>query len=203
MRTIEFTRPERTVDTVFIHCSASDWPKHDSIDVVRHWHLDRGFDDVGYHFFISKDGKISRGRSLEKTPAAQKGHNIGSIAICLHGLRDFTEAQFSALRGLCGAINAAYGGAMRFRGHTEVSNKDCPVFDYRTVLDLDDNGHVRVSSALNTLNHVADILEMSLIERGGMCFGAFITHGDLVEIMQSLINVGTEIKEDSKKCSQE
>ena len=68
----QFTRPRRSVSRVFIHCTASSRPEHDDIDVIREWHLDRGFADVGYHAMIHEDGGISWGRSLEKIPAAQK-----------------------------------------------------------------------------------------------------------------------------------
>ena len=140
MKLYQLNRP---VHTVFIHCSASDNPKHDNIKTIRSWHADRGFNDVGYHYFIQSSGNIQKGRDLEKIPAAQKGYNTGSIAICLHGLTTFTEEQFEALRELCHAINDAYAWKdvkIRFRGHCEVSSKTCPVFDYKTVLNLDDFG---------------------------------------------------------------
>lgn len=135
----------RLVDTVFIHCSASDNPKHDDISVMTIWHLERGFNGVGYHYFIKKDGTIQIGRDLERPSAAQKGYNSHSIAICLHGLKKnkFTEAQFKSLRELCMDINKDYKGLMRFRGHCEVNeHKTCPVFDYKKVLNLDKNGYI-------------------------------------------------------------
>lgn len=136
----------RTVDTVFIHCSASDKPEHDDVAVIRNWHLARGFYDVGYHWFIKKDGTLQVGRDLELLPAAQKGHNKGSIAICLHGLSSFTEEQFDTLRGLCAGLGNAFApAALRYRGHCEVSSKTCPVFDYRRVLGLGKDGFRQIS----------------------------------------------------------
>ena len=148
MNSIKFKKPKRQIDTVFLHCSASDRPEHDSIQVIKKWHTDpkpqgKGWSDVGYHYFIRKDGTIERGRSLEKIPAAQKGYNSGSIAICAHGLDidKFTEVQLEAVKDLCKTINLAYGNYLRFRGHCEVnSNKTCPVFDYKELLNLDENG---------------------------------------------------------------
>ncbi len=139
-----FTKPRRAVSRVFLHCSASDLPEHDDVAVMRQWHLANGWSDVGYHFFIRKDGVIQPGRALELVPAAQAGHNTGSIAICLHGLDKgrFTDAQFASLRARAGEINAAYGGAVTFHGHCEVSAKACPVFDYRAVLRLDSIGRL-------------------------------------------------------------
>lgn len=141
----QFTRPRRSVSRVFIHCTASSRPEHDDIDVIREWHLDRGFADVGYHAMIHEDGGISWGRSLEKIPAAQKGHNDGSIAIALHGgqdgANDFSPEQYQALLSLCEAIDDQYED-ITFHGHSEVANKACPVIDYRTLLNLGPKGHM-------------------------------------------------------------
>ena len=97
-----FTKPSRKIHRVFIHCSASDHPHHDNIDTIRSWHVARHFSDVGYHFFIQKYGTLEYGRNIEKTPAAQKGHNLYTLSICIHGLKEenFTQAQFDTLNKL-------------------------------------------------------------------------------------------------------
>lgn len=145
--------PRRAVGTVFLHCSASDRPEHDSVTVMRAWHLARGWSDVGYHFFIRKDGTLEAGRPLDRIPAAQRGHNAGSIAVCLHGLdlARFTAAQGTTLRRLAGRLQAAYAGRgvrLRFRGHCEVAAKACPVIDYRGLLGLDRDGVLPGAAAM-------------------------------------------------------
>ena len=98
-----FTKPARHVDRVFLHCSASDNPDHDDIAAIHSWHVDdRGWSDVGYHYFIRSDGALQEGRPLERTPAAQAGHNAGTVAICLHGLaaENFTDDQLRTLTAL-------------------------------------------------------------------------------------------------------
>lgn len=65
-----FAKPRRPVSRVFIHCSASDNPDHDSVAVIRNWHLENGWSDIGYHYFIRKDGVIQEGRPIEQAPAA-------------------------------------------------------------------------------------------------------------------------------------
>ena len=79
----------------------------------------------------------------KKTPAAQKGHNTGTIAICLHGLHkhNFTLNQYETLQNICKKINSVYD-EVTFHGHCEVSAKACPVFDYKAVLELDSLGHI-------------------------------------------------------------
>ena len=137
-----FIKPNRKIDRIFLHCSASDVPEHDNIETIREWHLKRNFSDIGYHFLIHKNGKISRGRDIEETPAAQRGHNLRTIAICLHGLKEenFTNEQYDALKILAIEINNAYFKDVSFHGHCEVASKLCPVIDYKTILKLDEYG---------------------------------------------------------------
>lgn len=138
-------KPKRFVSKVFLHCSASDNPKHDNIETITKWHLERGFSEVGYHFFIQKNGDIIKGRDLEKIPAAQKGHNTGSIAICCHGLNKFTEEQKASVRELCLHLNRIHNHGLTFHGHCEVEpNKTCPVYDYKAWLWLDKDGAMMV-----------------------------------------------------------
>lgn len=139
----------RHIHTVFIHCSASDRPEHDSAAVIDRWHRNppRHWSGIGYHVFIRKDGTIQHGRDFNRTPAAQQGHNRGTLALCLHGLHinRFTNAQRSSLNHLCAAIDRTLsqrnGQRIRFRGHCEVSTKSCPVIDYRHWLNLNAAGH--------------------------------------------------------------
>jgi hypothetical protein len=159
-----FVMPERFVSTIFLHCSASNSPLHDHVQVIRQWHIEKGWADVGYHYFIRTDGTIQTGRDLEKIPAAQRGHNRGSIAICLHGLNeeDFTEEQYEALILLCGQINKSYNHKITFHGHREVSSKLCPVFDYKRVLNLNEHGKYDSGSNFSPLStkstaHIYDI----------------------------------------------
>lgn len=166
---ISFTKPSREIHSVFLHCSASDNPTHDSVSTMQSWHIKRGFSEIGYHFFISKDGVIHDGRDLDKIPAAQKNHNTGSIAICLHGLNKdkFTTNQLESVKNLCNAIDTVYGSKkIKFRGHCEVSSKTCPVFDYKTTLQLDEQGHINdtaisiqsiTTSAFAAINNFFDL----------------------------------------------
>jgi N-acetylmuramoyl-L-alanine amidase len=142
---ITFTAPARKVDSAWLHCSASDHADHNDVAVIRGWHVnDNKWADVGYHFFITKQGAIQPGRPLEKTPAAQEGLNTGAIAMCVHGLVEgkFTTEQFESVIKLCTAIKDAYGEPIRFRGHREVAAKTCPVFNYVHVLGLNTSGYM-------------------------------------------------------------
>ena len=134
---------KRHIDTVFIHCSASDRHSHDDVAVIKRWHLARGWSDVGYHYYITQEGRLQMGRSVDRIPAAQRGHNVGSVAICLGGLKYFTMEQAAELVRLSHFLQKLHGyEQLEFRGHCEVSRKSCPVFDYRALLQLNLEGHL-------------------------------------------------------------
>ncbi len=182
-----FQKPQRTVERVFIHCSASDHPHHDDVDVMRRWHTDpkpqgRGWRDIGYHYFIRKTGRLEEGRPLEETPAAQAGHNTRTIAICVHGLENhrFTGHQFNALVKLCKEIDAAYESQVTFHGHREVSSKSCPVFDFARVLGLSEDGSMTQPPITDREDPVSPELERPVLR--------LTDRGDAVMILQILLN---------------
>lgn len=160
---MDFSRPKRAIDRVFLHCSASDFSEHDNVETLRRWHKERGWRDVGYHFFIRKDGEVEHGRSLEDPPAAQQGHNTATIAICLHGLKreNFTKLQFESLISLCRDIDRAYDNQLTFHGHCEVSGKTCPVFDYQTVLGLTAAGERKNAPDSHVQKEAQPMLELT------------------------------------------
>ena len=143
----------RDIDKIFVHCSATrpNWwagrSAQEQTAEIKRWHTDeRGWSDIGYHFVIGRDGTVVEGRPVERTPAAQRGHNKGSIAICLlggHGgasddafLDNFTEEQDEALRGLVEDLFDKYDiDDEDVFGHNEVSTKACPCFDVQRWLD--------------------------------------------------------------------
>ena len=161
MSNINFDKPERDIDRVFIHCSASSLPSHDDVMVVRGWHLKNGWSDIGYNYYITFDGVIHWGRDLERSPAAQRGHNAGTIAICLSGLNvdDFTQEQFDSLKGLCEQIDNQIPD-VTFHGHCEVSDKECPVFDYKKVLNLTDFGVMQFKCSEEVHDFNASLIEV-------------------------------------------
>lgn len=142
-----FKRPAREpISKTFLHCTDSDYPQHDNIETIRDWHVaGNGWRDIGYHFLITSDGVVHRGRDLELIPAAQLGYNSGTIAIAVTGKRNFTEAQRKATRALCVEISEAYPEGMTFHGHKEVDpSRTCPNFDYKNWLDLDSVGKLGI-----------------------------------------------------------
>ena len=142
----------RHIDSIYIHCTATRaewWADRRSSEKAaecKRWHLDRGWSDVGYTYFVDRDGTVTEGRPIEKTPAAQKGHNTGSVAISLWGghggnqddkfEEHFTPEQDRALRKLIAQLRMEYPSIKRIRGHNEVSvSKACPCFQVTSWLN--------------------------------------------------------------------
>jgi len=143
---MQFKRPKRKVNKVFIHCSAyahQDLKGNKLKEAINKWHIERGFNGIGYHGVIDFEGTYLNGRDMERIPAAQKGYNTGSLAFCLDGLykSQFNKSQFITLLYLINQIDKSYKDSnITYHGHCEVANKTCPVFKYKTVLGLQENG---------------------------------------------------------------
>lgn len=76
----------RKITLIIIHCSATPEGRNLDFETCRHDHIHhRGFKDIGYHFYITRDGGIHRGRSLERIGAHCKNHNRHSVGICYEG----------------------------------------------------------------------------------------------------------------------
>lgn len=126
----------RKIDKIIIHCSATPPNMDIGAATIDQWHKERGFNQIGYHFVIKRDGEIEDGRPLELVGAHVKGYNTGSIGICLIGGVDktmtaednFTDSQWRSLRNLLKICKADYKKAT-IHGHNEYAAKACPSFN--------------------------------------------------------------------------
>ena len=85
----------RTITLLIVHCSATPQGVALGFEDCRRDHIHhRGFRDIGYHFYLTRNGKIHRGRPLEKIGAHCLNHNRHSIGICYEGGLD--AASFPA-----------------------------------------------------------------------------------------------------------
>lgn len=75
----------RSINAIVIHCSASAEETSMPVDSVRKDHKGRGFRDIGYHFYITRDGQIHNGRWVAEQGAHVFGHNKHTIGICYEG----------------------------------------------------------------------------------------------------------------------
>jgi len=124
-------RKLRKINKIIIHCSDSDNPRHDNIDTIRAWHMQRGWIDVGYHYIITWDGKVYPGRPIHQIGAHCKGHNVDSIGICLTGKWRFSNDQLLSLNELTTKLCVTnFVDESKVYPHNYFNkNKSCPNFE--------------------------------------------------------------------------
>ena len=96
----------------------------------------RKYSDIGYHWYIDRRGKVSKGRDEWRVGAHCPPRNKTSIAICLSGCTKFYTAQFKALDKLIAEIKERWPSIKGVYPHREFQARDCPVFngdDYKAV----------------------------------------------------------------------
>jgi len=124
----------RKIEKVIIHCSDTPESMDVGADIIDRWHRDRGWDEIGYHFVIKRDGTVEPGRSFMKAGAHTKGENENSLGVCLIGGRggrfDYTVQQFESLKLLTNSIKTIFG-PVEIAGHNEYSEKTCPNFNVK------------------------------------------------------------------------
>ena len=140
----------RTITLIILHCSATRADRSYSFAQCRRDHLRRGCKDIGYHYYVTRDGHVHAGRPLYDIGAHCHGHNRHSIGICYEGGLDVhgrpadtrTDAQRAALLRLLRRLRKDYPRAI-ILGHRDLSPdrngdgrvtsdewlKQCPCFD--------------------------------------------------------------------------
>ena len=114
-----------------IHCSDSPQGRGDDAETIHQWHLERGWDGIGYHYVILEDGTVEAGRPKYWKGSHARGWN-NALGICLIGQTTFTQAQFDALNDLLDELKIHKSHVV---GHNKVNpQKTCPNFDVQEVL---------------------------------------------------------------------
>ena len=132
------SKNKRNISLIVLHCSATRVNQNFTIEQLEACHKARGFQSVGYHYYITKDGTLYPGRPESQMGAHAKGFNAHSIGICYEGGLDDagrpkdtrTLRQRSALHALLRELKQKFPKAF-IRGHCEMPGatpKDCPCF---------------------------------------------------------------------------
>jgi len=124
------------IERVILHCSDSPHGRGDDAETIHQWHLERGWDGIGYSYVITESGKIQAGRPHYWTPAHVRGYNERSLGICLIGIDDFTNEQIKSLIRLKDVLVKQYPEAAWFNHYDLDPNKTCPNMDLVSLLDL-------------------------------------------------------------------
>lgn len=137
----------KRIDFITVHCSAT--PADGDFDAadIRRWHRKQGWRDIGYHYVITRDGDVQKGRPDDQAGAHTKGINSRSLGICMVGgapetgtlahrrglgENNFTDNQWFALAKVVQVLTQEHPDA-EVLGHRDVPGvrKACPSFDVK------------------------------------------------------------------------
>lgn len=159
--------PDEKVTHLVIHYSATPIENNFTAADIDAMHKRKGYREIGYHFFIRKDGTIEMGRDLS-TPgrfevgAHSKGENDSSIGICYEGgvraatpnlgFDSRTKAQTRAMIGLIEKMQERFPGAV-VAGHRDMPGAatQCPGFDARAWWDGVERSRLRPKSVIEII----------------------------------------------------
>ena len=130
----------RQINLLVIHCSATKENQPFTLQVLEASHRKRGFNGIGYHYYIRQSGEVINTRPLNRIGAHSKGYNRYSIGICYEGGLDSegnpadtrTPEQKEALLKLLKRLKKDYPDA-QILGHRDLPNvvKECPCFEVK------------------------------------------------------------------------
>ena len=127
----------RQITEIIVHSTATPKGMNATVKDIDKWHRLRGYNCIGYHFVILRDGTIERGRAIELAGAHCKGNNAETIGVAyVGGLNENkqsadtrTGAQKIALNVLIGDLVKQYPTIRKISGHKDYCNTACPSFD--------------------------------------------------------------------------
>ena len=126
-----------TTDTIVIHCTQTPPSMDVDVDKITQWHKERGFDTIGYHYLIKRDGTLQVGRDEDVVGAHAVAVNGTSIGVALVGggtvdmgwEDNFNSEQFETLKSIILRLKEKYN-IEKIIGHYQVEDsKKCPSFD--------------------------------------------------------------------------
>ena len=137
--------PDSRVTVIVIHYSATPIERDFTAADIDRMHRARGFNEIGYHYFIRKDGTVETGRDLSQPGrfeqgAHSKGENSSSIGVCFEGgvrasapnvgFDSRTPAQERAMERVVWDLLDRFPGAV-VKGHRDMPGAatQCPGFN--------------------------------------------------------------------------
>ena len=131
----------REIDKIILHCSDTKTSQSFDISDIDLWHRKRGWDCVGYHYYIKLDGTLQPGRDLNKKGSHCYGHNSKSIGVCFEGglnpdgskWDEPLNEQLLTYDILKAYLDSIFG-TLPVHGHYEFSDRSCPNFDISEVI---------------------------------------------------------------------
>lgn len=135
----------RPINEIIIHCAATKPSMDIGADWIRKIHVRQNkWRNIGYHYFIRRNGAVEDGRPVEQIGAHCEGHNSKTIGICLAGgisetarpENNFTPEQFESLQLLINTLVDEFPRIIKLSGHNDYANRACPCFNVHEKLKL-------------------------------------------------------------------
>jgi N-acetyl-anhydromuramyl-L-alanine amidase AmpD len=132
----------RKIELIVIHCADTYSRMDIGVREIDEWHKQRGWDGIGYHYVIRRNGIIEKGRPETVIGAHAYGHNDTSIGICYAGGKgdnntpedNRTIEQKAAIISLVAELRERYPSAAVV-GHNQLNKqKACPCFNVQNEL---------------------------------------------------------------------
>lgn len=101
----ELVSATRDITEVVVHWTANFIDQDISAEDIDRVHIARGFDGIGYHYVILRDGSLQRGRNINRSGAHALRRNSNSIGIAFVGGINLTSAEASRLGGYQAVAN--------------------------------------------------------------------------------------------------
>lgn len=143
----EFAGIKRDVTEVVVHATETYTNKNIGAIEINNIHNELGHDGIGYHYVIRRDGRLQRGRPINRKGehAIVNGHDEYSIGLVLVGglnvasgddnptdyrsSQSFTREQFTTLEKFLRSFYRKYPGGQVF-GHNNIDESELdPYFD--------------------------------------------------------------------------
>ena len=135
-------RPMKEVLYIVLHCTSTRLSQHWTVEDIDRMHKARGWQMIGYHWYVDQDGEIHQGRPEKYEGAHVRHYNQHAIGVCYEGGIDEkgryadtrTPAQKAKLYFLLKDLKESYPKA-KIVGHRDFPNvlKACPCLDAQEV----------------------------------------------------------------------
>lgn len=135
----------RDIKSIIIHCSATKENEEFTKEDLYKLHVKKnGWSEIGYHYYIPRDGEIHKCRDIKYAGAHVKGHNTSSVGICYEGGLDRdgtpkdtrTAEQKASLAMLIIELREEYG--------------EVPVLGHRNFYDKNGDGIIQQSEMMKS-----------------------------------------------------
>jgi N-acetylmuramoyl-L-alanine amidase len=124
----------KKISLLVVHCSDTPNQHTNRVDAkfIHNMHIGFGWDGIGYHKIICRNGTIENGRPEFWIGAHVKGKNKISLGVCLIGQNNFTKKQYKSLKKILITWKEKYPFA-EIKGHKDTTKtlKTCPNFDVK------------------------------------------------------------------------